>query len=352
MGRNTWLKGYGSFLAAACGMAGSTPATAQPGPAASDAVLRVVDVGAGLCVVIVVPGGNAMLYDAGRGGDTCRNVVREMVPSGRLDLIVLSHSDADHIRDMRDILADNRVAAIIHPGDPRGPTVDTMRTAINAEGAAVWNLADAATPPAPGRRFSIGSGSATFVAGWSNGNDTRGLGEPSLPSGPRNNALSIVIRFEYGGHSVLLTGDTVGRLDFAPPATCQFAERIMVERAPTVPIKSDVLVGQHHGADNATSNCFAAAVDPDFVVFSAGNEYHHPRQSAVDRLTGNGVALANIFRTDLGDNEGGTGRNAEMSAGSGRCADRPGDDDVEIRLPRSPTARVTVRYRGASRGCP
>lgn len=353
MRRHSWIRSCTTFVLGACGLGSSPVAVAQPAAAlTTDAVMRVVDVGPGLCVVIVVPGGHAMLYDAGRGGGVCAAAVREMIPSGRIDMLVLSHSDADHIQEMDDILRQNRVAMIIHPGDPRGPTVDAMRELINAERATVWNLADPATPPAPGRRFSLGAATVTFVAGWSDGTETRGPGERTLPSGPRHNALSIVIRFEYGGHSVLLTGDTVGRLDFQPESTCAYAERIMVERATIVPIKSEVLIGQHHGADNSTSSCFVGEVDPEFVVFSAGHQFHHPRQSAVDRLTGNGVSLANIFRTDRDDNEGGTGRNQEMTAGSGRCRDPRGDDDVEIRLPVRPGAPVNVSYRGPSAACP
>jgi hypothetical protein len=116
-------------------------------------------------------------------------------------------------------------------------------------------------------------------------------------------------------------------------------------------VDSDVLIGQHHGGDNATSTCFVRAVTPQFVVFSAGHAYHHPQQASVDRLTdthlAHPVAIANILRTDRGDNEG----DGEMTAGSGSCADAPGDDDVEIRLPLNPALGVDVHYRGPSRPC-
>lgn len=347
MRRRSWATGYLGFLAATCAVSGSA-AVAQP-TASTDAVVRVVDIGAGLCVVVVVPGGHAMVYDAGRGGDTCARAVREMVPSHQLDLIVLSHSDSDHIGDMRRILRENSVAAIVHPGDPRGSTVDTMRRDIDAEHASVWNLRDPATPPAPGRSFPIGAATATFVAGWGDGHLTEGPGERRLTGGPLNNALSIVIRLEYGGHSVLLTGDTVGRPETHAEGTCQYAERIMAAPGYRPAVDSDVLVGQHHGADNSSAECFIRAVSPDFVVFSAGHvlAYHHPRQGAFDRIR-SVRPTAQFFRTDRGDNEGAP----EMTADGGRCADAPGDDDVEIRLPRSPTARVSVSYRGASRACP
>jgi len=348
------------LLAATCASSIPAPASAQPATAA-DAVLRVVDIGAGLCVVITAPGGGAMVYDAGPKGDRCAAVVREMVPGHALDLVVLSHSDSDHIGGMRRILKDNRVVRIIHPGDdhsfkrpPNGKAyLELMREDIVNEGAQVWNLADPSTPPAPGRRFTIGAASATFVAGWSDGKATRHANEGSLPEGPRNNALSIVIRFEFRGHSVLLTGDTVGRLDFTPPATCAYAERVMVERAATVPIRSDVLVGQHHGADNASSNCFIGAVRPSHVVFSAGHvvKYHHPRQSAYDRFLHFNSSI-HLLRTDRGDNEGGTGPSQEAVQGSGNCPDPVGDDDVEIILPGQQGQQVHVDYRGSGHACP
>lgn len=87
------------------------------------------------------------------------------------------------------------------------------------------------------------------------------------------------------------------------------------------------------GHDNSASSCFSGAVSPRFVVFSAGHHFRHPTQAAVDRLTqSGGVSLADIFRTDRGDNEGGS----EMTAAGGDCPDPRGDDDVEIRLPAAP----------------
>ena len=233
----------------------TAPAAAQ----STDAVIRVVDIGAGLCVVATAPGG-AMLYDAGRGGTLCRDAVRAMVPGRRLDLVVLSHSDVDHIRELPAILGENTAAVIIHPGDPRGPALDPVHQAIRdhqSNGARVFNLTEIDNPPSsgpgptpirPGDSFAVGSARATFIAGWSNGNQTRGRGEAELNGGPMHNALSIVIRFEYGGHSVLLTGDTVGRMIGNSDTRCAYAERIMSGRSASVPIDSDVLVGQHHGA--------------------------------------------------------------------------------------------------------
>lgn len=341
-----------SFAAVHFFLFAAAVATAAP-VAAQDAYLRIVDVGAGLCVVAVTPDQHAMVYDAGRGEARCRDAVRELVPGRKVDLLVLSHSDSDHIGAARAILGENEVATIIHPGDPRGVTLNPVRQAIAQEpGADVWNLK---VRPIPfGQQFSVGGATATFVAGWSDGQQTRNPGEPTLTNKPamRNNALSSVIRFEFGGHSVLLTGDTVGRPDSEDNTLCRYAEKRMVENAASILLKSDVLVGQHHGADNATANCFITAVQPTFVVFSAGHQHRHPRQSAADRLVAHGIVADNIFRTDRGDHEGGSGWKKEWVYGSlSGCKDLPGDDDVEIRLPADPQAAVTVAYRSVSNAC-
>jgi competence protein ComEC len=362
-------------LAAGCGLCLATPALSQT----TDAIVRVVDIGAGLCVVIAVPGGHGMLYDAGPPGATrCRDAALELVPGHRFDLVVLSHSDNDHISTLPSMLRDRpnhqagdfSAAAIIHPGDPRGPALDPVRAAIDDQarrGACVYNLRaieavpHPARPPrqgsspcpstpldiVPGDTFPVGAGTATFVAGWGDGNLARSPGEASLSGGPLNNNLSIVIRFEYGGHSVLLTGDTVGRMLGDPPGTCAYAERIMANRASSVPIASDVLIGQHHGADNSSSECFLNAVGPRIVIFSAGHAHQHPTAAAATRV----LALRpvpRIFRTDYGDDEGGF----EWSRGRrANCVDRPGDDDVQLRLPRAANRSVRARYLSAQSSC-
>jgi len=331
---------------------------ASPSPAsAQDAYLRVVDVGAGLCVIAVVPDGHAMVYDTGAGATRCGDAVAELVPAKAIDLLVLSHSDIDHIGAARRILAEHAVATILHPGDLRsGVTIANVRTDIaNEAGARVINLATEDLPF--GTTFPVGSATATFIAGWDDPREIYGS-DPSLDGSghqaERYNGISLVVRFEYGGHSVLLTGDTLGRIEGSrlDETLCQYAEREMVENSATVPVRSDILVGQHHGSDDSSSNCFIRAVSPTWVVFSAGHEYLHPRQSAADRFLANGVDKDRMLRTDRGDNEGGSGRGKEWIYGAlAGCRDLPGDDDVEIRLPSTAGLPISVTYRRDKAGC-
>ena len=83
------------------------------------------------------------------------------------------------------------------------------------------------------------------------------------------------------------------------------------------------------------------AVSPDYVIFSAGHKYEHPRDSTVKRYIRAGVARKNIFRTDRGDNEGGK----EWPAlHPGIASDKAGDNDVDILI--RPSGPPIVEYMG------
>ena len=176
------------------------------------------------------------------------------------------------------------------------------------------------------------------------GRDGRGAGPTASE---RRNAISIVVKLEFEGKSILFTGDTVGRRLSDPDDACKDAEKIMVDRNDDYPLKADVLIAPHHGGNNGSSKCFLEAVLPKFVVFSAGHEYGHPSKGTAKRAQNAGVRKSNIFRTDRGDDEDSIFEWKEGSVDG--CKDGRGDDDVEIVLPR--TGNVRVEYRRASSGC-
>ncbi len=75
--------------------------------------------------------------------------------------------------------------------------------------------------------------------------------------------------------------------------------------------------------------------------------HEHPTKDAAERYITNKVPLANIFRTDRGDDEPG-----EFHWKEGRipgCRDGRGDDDVDIVLKMDGT--VAVDYRLPQSGC-
>ncbi|GAI09846.1 unnamed protein product, partial [marine sediment metagenome] len=144
-----------------------------------------------------------------------------------------------------------------------------------------------------------------------------GFGDPldtwdELNSSKKNNAVSIIVKLEYQGKSILFCGDAVGREDCQTTDDCIATEKYMVDNLPDELIDSDVIIAPHHGADNSSCDAFISEVSPEYVVFSCGHRYRHPRYSTAKRYLDYGVELSNIFRTDRGDHEVRTGEECEI----------------------------------------
>jgi beta-lactamase superfamily II metal-dependent hydrolase len=311
-----------------------------------DVYVRVVDVGPGLCAVIRAPDDHFMVFDAGHwNGQHCINAVRELVTGDSIDLMVISHSDADHLGDAARILGEKRVRQTILAGEVRDTAswrslVDALAEEVK-EGGSVHNLQS--VPLVPGTTLPLGEAIITLVAGWPVWTD------PGPTESERRNAISVVVRLDYRSRSVLFTGDTVGRRLADLDDACKDAEKVMVDRhnAGQVSLKSDVLIASHHGGNNGSAKCFIQAIDPQFVIFSAGHDHQHPTHAAATRFLTHGLSASRLFRTDFGDDEAGAFE-WKVNSVTG-CSDPAGDDDVEIALRAAGT--VEVDYLRTASGC-
>jgi beta-lactamase superfamily II metal-dependent hydrolase len=109
-----------------------------PALAADKLTVRVVDVGAGLCCVVEMPGGHYMIYDAGNytdGGAAAFDAISDIIPiDAEIDLMVLSHSDSDHRGAVDEICDAYTVKRVIRAGLQRSTgTWGDANTAILAE---------------------------------------------------------------------------------------------------------------------------------------------------------------------------------------------------------------------------
>lgn len=321
------------------------PASAlEPGP--NDVFIRVLDIGAGLACVIQLPGERYAIYDTGRwdaGGTPTFQGVQSIIPLGStIGLLVQSHSDGDHVSATNEICENYVVERILHTGFPgtSGAWEDSM-DAIREEvagGALEINLSENLF--LPGSTFRVGDAYLTMTFGLDRPRP-HWISEDGLDASEARNSISIVMRLEYDGKSVLFCGDTIGRgRDDPQDAPAIAAEREMIENSHIVPLRSDVIIAPHHGGNNGSSAAFIAAVDPDYVILSAGHQHKHPREETVQRYLDQGVPLPNIFRTDLGDNEGG----GEWPHGATAVVEPRGDDDIDILL-RLGELEPVVAYR-------
>ena len=312
--------------------------------------VRVVDSGPALCCVVRMPGNpnRYMIYDGSNysgGGALTFDKVQEIIPPGsNVELMVLSHSDSDHLGAVDEICDAYHIRRVLRAGHQR--STSTWIDANNAieleqdnEHCVDIELRYFEYPM--GATYRFGDVFVTMICGF----HTPPTDWGNLSQSESLNAGSIVVRLIYANRSILFSGDAVGRHEGDPINACIATEKFMVENAHIIPIDSDVLIAPHHGADNANSTAFIQAVSPQYVIFSAGHRYEHPRSATAERYLAFGVLQQNIFRTDRGDDESTPGQ-PDQEWSNGRINghhDPAGDDDIDIVI--SSNGTVTVQYR-------
>lgn len=216
--------------------------------------VTVLDVGQGLAVVAQTRE-HALLYDVGPDytGDADagnRIVVPFLRASGvtRLDGLVLSHDDSDHIGGAASLLQTVPVGWLASPLSDDHPLHAQMSRFVPCVEGQQWEW--------DGVRFEM--------LGPAAGEDARGR---------RDNDSSCVLKMTTATGSVLLPGDIERR-----------AEAQLVSRAGDR-LRSTFLVAPHHGSRTSSSEALLDAVRPSAVVFTAGyrNRFGHPKLEVIER---------------------------------------------------------------------
>lgn len=307
----------------------------QSGRNAAGTYVRVIDVGDALCVIAVTRDARHFIYDAGGSGRACLKAAHEIVGDGDIELLVISHSDVDHMQDIPALLGQFRVSQLWWTADrrPRQSYRKAVRAirSVQAAGTRVRTLRTDAL--LPGTAAALGGARVTFLAGGSDWADSEDLDDDLLAK-----SVSLIVRLDYGESAVLLTGDTIGRLAGWTDDRCGFAEAALTKQ-PSVNLRADVLIAPNHGADTASSRCLIEAVAPTWVVFPSGHGRDNPAAEVAGRYLAAGIPARRLLRTDRGDDEGVREWDYQRSSG---CRDQPGDDDIEILL--SAEGPPTVRY--------
>jgi competence protein ComEC len=247
-----------------------------------------LDVGQGDAIFVRTPDGRQILVDGGPSPEALLNQLGDVMPfwDRSLDLVVLTHPDADHMTGLVALLERYQVTqalddlnsdGMVASGAPSGGMTEADLAQLRA--ATSW-LAQVARPgtrrvrASPGMRLVIGKSTFTVLS--------TGLTR-SGPSAAGNNNDSLVLRLDYGTTSFLLTGDAERE-----------AEAEMLRAG--LPLRSDILKVGHHGSSRSTSAPFVSAVKPRLAVIQvgAGNRFGHPQPDVLQRL-----ADSRVLRTDL-----------------------------------------------------
>lgn len=221
----------------------------------------IADVGQGGAVLLRTAH-HDLLFDTGppwgADADAGQGVLLPLLHSlgdRRVDLVVLSHGDADHVGGAASV-------AGAFPGTPELGSVETAR-------ALAWGFA-AAKPCQAGQHWV-----------W-DGVEFSMLHPEHL--GLRGNAASCVLRARSRHGTVLLPGD-IARAD---------ERRLLASGAD---LRADLLLAPHHGSGGSSSEPFIRAVAPAAIAVQVGflNRYGHPAAEARRRWGGVGAA---VWRTD------------------------------------------------------
>lgn len=252
----------------------SAPGTSLAAPAPGWLRLTTIDVGQGDAVLLQLPTRQSLLVDtggtSGRFDVGDRVVTPALWASGvrRLDWLLVTHADLDHIGGAASVLTNFRPREIW----------DGVPVERDVERQALRNLAVASGVPwRQVQRGDVLSLGPVEIAALN----------PPLPEWERprvRNDDSVVLRVRFGDVEFLLTGD-VG----------ESAEQEMPLGDDRARIR--ILKVAHHGSRSSSSPAFVGAYAPQVAIASAGrsNPFGHPSPSVLERLR---AAGARVFRTD------------------------------------------------------
>ena len=223
-----------------------------------------LDVGQG-DATLILQGEHAMLVD---GGDNLHSwqVVGylEYLGIDRLDYVIATHPDADHIGGLDVVLQKIPCDVVLMPECEK----DTYSYKDLMQVLKEMNL----TPVQPevGEIYNLGTAEFTILS--------------PMKSYEMVNDNSITFRLIHGENRFLFAGDAERE-----------AESDMIRAGRT--LSSDVYKVSHHGSRGTNSELFLLSIRPDYAVISCGegNEYGHPHSRVLNLLR---LLRAKVYRTD------------------------------------------------------
>ncbi len=222
--------------------------------------VTVLDVGQGDAILVQSPEGHRVLVDGGPDPRLLLDHLSTRLPLGarRLDVVVLTHTDADHLDGLLGLPGKYPVGAVLDPELPTdSPNYARWRELLQDKGIRLYTARAG---------MEVRLGELTV--------DVLHPPEPLLEGTRRDtNNNGVVVRIRYRRATVLLTADIQ-----------EEAEAYLLRHVPD--LGSTVLKVAHHGSATSTTEEFLAATSPSVAVISLGadNSYGHPNPQVLARL--------------------------------------------------------------------
>ncbi len=245
-----------------------------------------LDVGQGDAALITFPDGRTMLVDGGgrrkyrSDDDEAEPFERDVRGIGetvvseflwhrgyqRIDYILATHADADHIQGLTDVAKNFRIGAAIFGRMPMDdPDLAELAAILKRRGIHAESII---------RGDELRFGDVVVEILYPQNSDTDAVSA---------NDNSVVLRLRYGRRSILLTGDIERQ-----------AERELTDGLTN--LNADVIKVPHHGSRTSSTQEFIDATHAKYAVISVGRNspFGHPHTDVVERWKATG---ANVITT-------------------------------------------------------
>lgn len=236
-----------------------TGASSTTTQTSANVTIKFIDVGQGEAILIALPE-KTVLIDAGPTGSAPKiEQVLQELGRDKIDYLVATHPDEDHIGGMADIISSTQIGTIYAPNKTNNTaTYRKFLTAIQNNNLQI-TLAEAGT-----------------IIDQTDSYKLEILWPKKDANFPDTNDYSIIIKLTVGNKTFLFTGD-------APTNAILNSN----------PGHIDVLKLSHHGSRTGTTEQLVRKLSPTYAILSyaVDNPYGHPMQSVLNALRKHSVEV-------------------------------------------------------------
>ena len=175
----------------------------------------------------------------------------------KIDLLMLSHRDSDHIGGAPAVLAMQPQARLVSSIED-GHELQAVRKSERCLAGQSWAW--------DGVDFEVLHPQAS-----------------DYDSTAKSNAMSCVLRISNGHQTALLVGDLEAAQEL----------RLVANSESSPKLKADFLLMPHHGSKTSSTGAFLDAVQPQFALAQAGyrNRFNHPVESVLQRYADRQISV-------------------------------------------------------------
>lgn len=245
-----------------------------------DLKIYFIDVGQGDSTLIVTPQNKTILIDGGgsvnSNFDVGKNTLLPYILDRgitKIDILVISHFDNDHIGGIFTVLKELKVKKVyISKQLEKSENYESFLEITNQKDIKVYEVM-------AGNRIYV-ENNLYFDILWPKDNQ--------ITTNILNNN-AIVCNLHYRKFSMLFTGDIEAIAE---------GEILNLYDRNKYLLKADILKVGHHGSKTSTTNDFLNIVSPKIAIIGVGknNNFGHPNEDVLERLEN---LYCNIYRTDL-----------------------------------------------------